>query len=152
MSKCAPTFMISCNPPHPTMRLPFVIPVLWIWWILLLSSNYVLCVTQLPLRKRLALAQLVGASSHMPKGCGFDPLLGCLWEATNWSFSLCLSLSPSISLSPRLYKFLKLIHISLGEDLWEKSVSVFIKVVTNDRIFFPFQDSNMYLTFEIFRV
>ena len=60
------------------------------------------------------MAQLVGASSSIPKGCGFDPLSGHiarLWVQSrfelhmeyNWLMflsSVSLSLSPSPSLSP----------------------------------------------------
>ena len=65
-------------------------------------------------------AQLVGVLSHTPKGwgfnsgqdtylgCGFDPQLGHVREATNQCLSLTLMLSTPLSL--------KLINISLGED------------------------------------
>ena len=77
-------------------------------------------------------AQLVGVSSHTPKGCGFKSqsghisrLLGDLWsrfiqEATDWCFSftsmfllsLCLSVPPLI----HLLLSLKSTNIFLGED------------------------------------
>ena len=41
-------------------------------------------------------AQLVGALSHAPKGCSFDPWTGHKWEVTNPCFSL---ISMFVSLS-----------------------------------------------------
>ena len=39
------------------------------------------------------MAQLVGAPSCTPTGCGFDPRAGRVQEATNWCFShQCFSL------------------------------------------------------------
>ena len=81
-------------------------------------------------------AQLVGASSHTPKGCGFnswsgylgcalDPWSGHIQEATYWCFSLIsvfLFLSLSI-FSLSLPLSLKSINISLGEDYGKKTNS-----------------------------
>ena len=50
--------------------------------------------------------QLQGALSHTPKGCGFSPVLGCVWEATDGCFPLTWMF---LSLS------LKLVNISSGE-------------------------------------
>ena len=55
----------------------------------------------------LATGGPVGLEYHTPKGCGFDPWLGCVWEATD-CFSVPLPLPSSLSL--------KLMKISLGED------------------------------------
>ena len=68
------------------------------------------------------LAQLFGAMSHPPKGCGFDSQLGHIPRLQIWSLvcvymggnqlmflSLSLSFFPSLSL-------LKVINIFLGED------------------------------------
>lgn len=47
--------------------------------------------------------QLVGISSHAPKGCGFNPQSGDLWEATERCFSLTLK-SPQMRMKKKLYK------------------------------------------------
>ena len=53
------------------------------------------------------LAQLVGALSHTPKGCVFDPQLGCVQEATDGSMFLSFSLSFSLPDFPQLPLSLK---------------------------------------------
>ena len=61
------------------------------------------------------MAQLLGASSHTPKGWGFDPWLGRLLEATDGCFSFTLTF---LSLPTPLSQ--KSINISLVEDLKKK--------------------------------
>ena len=63
-------------------------------------------------------AQLVGASSHAPKGGGFDLWSGHIGEAIDGCLSL-ISLSMFLSLSPFLS--LNWIDTSLGEDLKKKN-------------------------------
>ena len=46
-------------------------------------------------------AQLVGASSPTPKGCGFDPWPGHIWEATDGCF---LHVDDSLSLPAKINK------------------------------------------------
>ena len=48
-------------------------------------------------------------------GCGFGPWLRCIWEATDWCFSLT-SMFLSLSLFPSLPLSLKAVSMSVGED------------------------------------
>ena len=67
-----------------------------------------------------SVAQLVGASSHRLKGCGFDPCWGSVQEGdgsillSHISFSLSLSLSFPPSLSFSLSKIIE--KVSSDED------------------------------------
>ena len=84
----------------------------------------------------LSLAQLVGESFHKPKGhwfepwsghflgCGFHPLSGYTWEATNQCFSLTSMFSPF--LFPSFPLSWKSINMSLGED--KKIVQEFLLI------------------------
>ena len=76
------------------------------------------------------MARLVGALSWTPKGCMFNPQSGhkprllvwslmCIWEATNWSLSVCLCLSLCLSVSVSVSLSLSNQSTSLGEDVFK---------------------------------